>query len=163
MVTRCSTSSADAPGMLAKHIQHRYDSLRFLFSRRLPDAEQPQQQCSHDHERRKRRIDKRVCDFSCQPPFHECFSPSVGDVVVFFPSSSWLPGFQDHDFAFYRPETPQPDCLYFFPASQRASGTGPRRPRHKFRAVGRGSPASRSATKGPLLSLRKSVRPNIPD
>ena len=53
LVTRSSTSRADAPGICDEDVDHRHDDLRLFFARQLPHREGAEQQRAGDHQRRQ--------------------------------------------------------------------------------------------------------------
>src|SRR5208337_210406 len=153
IVTRCSTSCADAPGMLTNT-----SSIGTTI-------------CGSSS--------RGVCQMLKSPNNNAATitsgvsGESINECAI-FPANSRFTNVSPHPWAmwqlFFHPvlgcqdsaprllrhsaqTTLQPDCLYFFQASRRASGSGPSRPPHKFPAIGRGSPGPRPATQGPVSLL----------
>ena len=67
LVTRSSTSRADAPGICDEDVDHRHDDLRLLFARQRQTANSAEEQRRDDEQRRQLGVDPGAGDLPRYP------------------------------------------------------------------------------------------------
>src|SRR5208282_507047 len=160
MVTRCSTSSADAPGMLT-NTSSIGTTICGSSSRGVCQMlKSPSNNAAIITSGVSGESINACAIFPASPRF-----TSASPRVLSLRQSSFhpIPGFQDSAPRLLRHSVltiPLPDCLHYFQALQRASGSGLCRQPQKSHAIDRGSPGPRPATQGPasLLAQNKLAR-----